>query len=328
MQKTITILILLTLGCCAYAQQPKFVINGQAQGTTYSIQYYAERELIKRTSIDSILKEIDQSMSLYIDSSLISKVNRSDTSGVTLDRQMLTVLKKAFCVNHISQGLFDVTVEPLVNLWGFGQRPVAHLPEQFMLDSVLEFVGMNQLLLEGNKLKKKDARVRIDLNGIAQGYTVDELAFFFNQNHVSNYIIELGGEIRAKGHKGEQQLFEIAIERPPGLEEGKFVLQLTDRAVTTSGNYRRGFDLNGRSIHHHIDPFSGYPVQNNVASVTVIANTAMDADAYDNVFMALSAEQGVQLANSMENMDVYIIYKDKEGFKELFSNNFYRYIKK
>lgn len=314
------------LSYCAYAQQPKFVINGQAQGTSYSIQYYAAESVVSNVEIDSILNVIDQSMSLYDDQSLICNFNRADT-GLELDEHMASVVRKAFDIYEISEGMFDISVMPLVDLWGFGPNRIKAFPSQHAIDSVLQFVGMDKLVLEGNRLSKKDKRVQIDLNGIAQGYSVDVLAHFLESRDVENYLVELGGEIRAKGYKDVNAPFEIAIESPQGAENSTVVLQLTDKAITTSGNYRRAYDYEGRRIHHHINPRDGYPIQNNIVSVTVVAPTAMEADAYDNVFMALPLEKGLALANRLKDVEIYIIYKENEQFKEISSVDFSDYLK-
>lgn len=303
------------------------MLHGRAQGTTYAIQYYANQNLVRKQEVDSVLAVIDRSMSLYQDSSLISRFNQNDVSAMQLDPHINAVMQRAFAVHKRSGGYFDVTVEPLVRLWGFGSQRIRELPTQKQIDSVLAFVGMNKLTLRKNLLQKQDRRVSIDLNGIAQGYSVDVLASFLASKNVKNYIVELGGEIKTKGNKPGGQPFEIAIERPLNAGNSGFILQLSGESVTTSGNYRKVFDYQGKKIHHHIDPKTGYPLQNNVASVTVIAPHAVDADAYDNVFMALSPKESIKLANKLKGVEVYIIYKEGEAFREIFSKGFSRYIK-
>lgn len=326
MIKSLSIIFLIALGCSTYGQQPKFVINGQAQGTSYGIQYYAPDSIVSKMEFDSILAVIDRSMSLYDNQSLISMFNRTETH-VELDEHISTVLKRAFDIHRISEGVFDVTVMPLVGLWGFGTERIKALPQQQTIDSTLQFVGMDKLILEERVLKKKDSRLKIDLNGIAQGYSVDVLCDFLDDRGIGNYLVELGGEIKVKGYKGDKRAFEVGIERPSASEDSTLILQLTDRAVTTSGNYRRAFNFEGKRIHHHIDPRNGYPVQNSVASVTVIAPTAMDADAYDNVFVALPVTESLALANKLDDIEIYLVYKEGEQFKTAFSDGFSRYIK-
>lgn len=326
MLKSLFIAYLISLGSFVYAQQSKIIIDGQAQGTSYQIQYFASKSVVSKGEIDSILNVIDQSMSLYDDHSLISAFNRAD-NDLELDEHMANVVKQSFAIYDISDGMFDISVMPLVDLWGFGPNSIQGFPLQHSIDSVLQFVGMDKLILKGNKLIKKDQRVQIDLNGIAQGYSVDVLADFLDSKGVENYLVELGGEIKAKGYKDGDLPFEIAIERPQTEVGSAVVLQLTDKAITTSGNYRRAFDYEGRRIHHLINPQDGYPIQNDIASVTVIAQTTMEADAYDNVFMTMPLEAGLALANRLKDVDVYIIYKENEQFKEIYSKGFSDYIK-
>lgn len=327
MFKGVFILYLINLGCFVYAQQPKFIIDGVAQGTSYGVQYYAPNSVVSEREIDSVLSVIDKSMSLYDNQSLITAFNKADQS-IALDEHMSNVVRRSFEINRISKGIFDITVMPLVNLWGFGPNRVKEFPQPQIIDSILQFVGMDKLALNNNNtLTKKDKRVQVDLNGIAQGYSVDVVSQLLDSKGIENYLVELGGEIKVKGYKDVHVPFEIAIESPKNGKYSDVILQLTDRAVTTSGNYRRAFDVDGRRIHHHINPSDGYPVQNNVTSVTVIARTAMDADGYDNVFMAMTPEEGVNLANSLKDIEVYIIYEDNGQFKEAFSAGFHQYIR-
>jgi len=319
-------MIVVCIGCWAHAQQPKFVMNGRAQGTTYSIQYFHPTEVVVQTAIDSALEVIDLSMSTYKQNSKITLFNSPETQSIAMDGHMQNVVRKAFAVHKKSKGLFDVTVKPLVDLWGFGPEQIKVFPQQVAIDSALQNVGMDKLRILGKKLVKKRHAISIDLNGIAQGYTVDVLSDLLEQHGIENYLVELGGEIRAKGSKDDGQPFQIGIERPDDAQ-ASFVLRLKDNAVTTSGNYRKTYTMDGKKIHHHIDPKTGYPVQNNIASVTVIAKTAMDADAYDNVFMAMSVADGLKLANALKDTEIYVIYQEGEAFKEAFSKGFYNYVK-
>lgn len=311
------------------AQQPRTIIEGYTQGTTYRVLYFGNETLVPKKKIDSALAVIDTSMSLYIPNSLISVFNQPTTLSLEMDEHLAKVVHRAFHFYHLSDKKFDITVKPLVALWGFSAENIDQFPNQQTIDSVLAYIGMDKLEVvgNGNVLKKKEANVSIDLDGIAQGYSVDVLANLMDECGVANYLVEIGGEIRTKGGKEENKPFQVAIERPYANKEADFILNLKNCAVTTSGNYRKTFDFEGKKIHHHIDPFNGYPLQNNVASVTIIAENAMDADAYDNVFMALSPEEGVALADSLEDIELYVIYKEEDGFKELFSRGFKKYLK-
>lgn len=267
-------------------------------------------------------------MSTYRPESLISQFNAPQTSSIPMDKWMRAVMRRSFAVHKQSKGVFDVTVKPLVSLWGFGPERIKELPTKAAVEAALQLVGMDKLQLKGSQLIKKVPGVSIDLNGIAQGYTVDVLAEYLAAKQVKSFLVELGGEIKTQGLKPDQEPYKVAIERPEGAKGASFVLALRDMAVTTSGNYRKTFDHQGRKIHHHINPFDGYPLQNNIASVTVIAASALDADAYDNVFMAMPVAEGLKLANKLKQVEVYIIYKEGESYKEAFSTGFPKYIQK
>ncbi|MEJ5054307.1 FAD:protein FMN transferase [Sphingobacterium sp. MYb382] len=309
-----------------YGQLKRYVLEGRAQGTTYRIVYYQEAEVLTRVDVDSFLNIIDLSMSTYRKESLISAFNNAETSELKLDKWMLAVMKRSFEIYEKSKGAFDVTVEPLVSLWGFGPKHPRQPPTEAQIQTVMSRVGMDKLALEDGVLYKKVPGVRIDLNGIAQGYTVDVLADFVTSKHIDSYMVELGGELKTKGLKPGQERYTVAIERPEGAAAGNFVLAVQDCAVTTSGNYRKTFDLDGKKIHHHINPFDGYPVQNNIASVTVIAKTAMDADGYDNVFMALPLAEGLRLVEAINDLEIYVVYLEDGNYKEAFSKGFNTYI--
>lgn len=323
-------LLLCFLGSLFIAEtkQKTFTISGRAQGTTYQIQYVSEEPIVGESSIDSIMDAIDRSMSLYQPHSLICSFNRSFQKSAEVDGHMVNVLRESFRIHKKSNGLFDITVKPLMDLWGFGTESVNHLPEREAIDSIRALVGMDKIWLEGMILYKSNPKISIDLNGIAQGYTVDVLADFLESRGIENYLVELGGEIRVKGTKIGGNSYEISIERPFEEQSSNLLLQISNAAVTTSGNYRNFFQHQGKTIHHHIDPKTGYPIQNNVLSATVIASTAMEADGYDNVFMALSPIEGITLANTLPNIEVYLIYDDDGILKEAFSNGFHQYVKK
>lgn len=320
-------MILLNLGCYAYAQQPKFVIRGFAQGTSYQVTYFAEQELLSKGLVDSLLKTIDLSMSTYVADSRISQFNRPNMQSIALDSYMLDVLKTSFQLHKISNGLFDITVKPLVAAWGFGPDKSAKYPSAEEITALLKVVGMQHLQVKKKQLHKLKAGVSIDLNGIAQGYSVDVLCKLLDKKGIKNYIVELGGEIRTKGKKADGQYFQVAVERPSQMGQESLLLQLENCAITTSGSYQEVLSYKDKKIHHHIDPRSGYPLQSAVLSVTVIAPSGILADGYDNVFMALPIADGLALANSLKQVEIYLIYQDEGTIKEAFSKGFSKFIK-
>jgi thiamine biosynthesis lipoprotein len=294
----------------------RYHITGNAQGTSYSILYYASDSIIKKSQIDSILKKLDSSLSLYQPYSLISRFNASQ-KGIRIDRHFINVVNKSLETYKLTNGLFDITVQPLVQAWGFGPTKIDSLPGKQYLSSLLKCVGSNLVELNGDFLSKKKPCVKIDLNGIAQGYSVDVLANFLESKMVMNYLVELGGEIRVKGRKPSGEQMNIGIEAPNSTDFRSLSVQrivnFDSGAVTTSGSFRKFYVNNGKKITHIIDPKTGYPVQNDLISVTVYAKNAITADAYDNALMLMGLKRAMQFIEEHRDMAAYFIYTTKDG---------------
>ncbi len=303
-------------------------IRGQAQGTTYQISYYADTPLIRRASIDSIVTVIDRSMSLYQAQSMISRFNDSTETRMVLDPHFKAVVQKSFEIYRCSGGIFDVTVAPLVDLWGFGPVPQQSLPDRRAVEEALACVGMDKLQLRGDTLVKAEQCVRVDLNGIAQGYTVDVIAGFLESQRVGHYVVELGGELRVRGPKPDGSPLRIGIERPvahggAGLMQD--VLAINEGSVTTAGNYRKFIEDDGKTLSHHIDPKTGYPFQSGIISATLYAPDAMTADGYDNVIMAMEPDEAIAFVDRLPGLEVFIIYAAEDGkTEERMSAGFHR----
>ena len=315
---------------CVKAQDTNILqeisIIGKAQGTTYLIKYYSTDTLVHKIQIDSLLDVIDLSMSTYRSESLITAFNKTATREIQMDKPMKDVIQASFKYYKKTKGAFDITVMPLVKLWGFGPNGFSKNPSTHEIDSVLSYVGMKHLKTKKNTLIKKKENVSIDLNGIAQGYTVDVLAKYLSQMGIKQFIVELGGEIRTKGTK-PQGKFLIEIQRPyQQKEKSTYKITLENLAITTSGTYEKQRYFNGKMISHHINPFTGYPLENSIVSVTVIAKTAMEADALDNYFMSLTPQKAIQAAEKMKNIEIYLIYNENNVLKELQTSKFNKYI--
>jgi len=294
----------------------EFKIKGYAQGTSYSITYYAKEEWVKKDDVDSILAVIDQSMSLYKPNSLINKFNES-TGGMPVDFHFMEVYKRANSIFKDTQGKFDVTVAPLVQAWGFGPKKVEKFPDDATIKNLLNGVGMDKLSRHHLTVSKKNPNVQIDFNGIAQGYTVDVLAKFLQLRKINRFMVEVGGELCINGTKPDGQLFKIGIEGPTNTtlsnQTIKHIIQFKNGAITTSGNYQK-YVMNGNQrISHLIDPKTGYPLKNEMISVTVFAKDAITADGYDNALMAMNVKEALAFAGKRKNMEVYIIYTRPNG---------------
>lgn len=292
-------------------------LSGFAQGTSWHVTYYAQDSLVSKHQLDSLLNRLDSSLSIYKPYSLISRFNAS-SDGILVDDYLSEVVDKAIEVWKISGGLFDITIQPLVQAWGFSAKPVKKFPGRRKVRSLLRCTGTDKIKLEGRYLSKTKPCVAIDVDGIAQGYSVDIVAQFLEEKHIQNYIVEIGGEIRLKGRKqpGEQKM-KIGIESPGYDQQGANVLQKIivpgEGAVTTSGNYRKYHESNGKKFSHTIDPRTGYPTENNLISVTVYAQDAITADAYDNVLMAMGLDKALSFTEAHPEIAAYFIYKDTDG---------------
>ena len=304
------------------AELKKIQINGTAQGTTYHISYYADDSLVCKKQIDSILDKIDSSLSLYKPYSLINQFNNS-SDGLEVDKHFVNVVKKAQEVYKKTNGLFDITIYPLTEAWGFGPKKMNSVPGAATVKQLLSCVDSRLLYWKEKKLMKKKPCVKIDANGIAQGYSVDVLADFFEQKGIQNYLIELGGEIRVKGRKHGNEKMSVGIEAPgiPSRDGQGWVdplliekiVYLDNGAITTSGNYRRYYESNGKKISHLLNPKTGYSLSNDLISVTVYAKDAITADGYDNAIMAMGLKKGLAFVEKNKSLAAHFIYRKKDG---------------
>lgn len=308
-------------------------LTGYAQGTTYAITYYASDQVVSKASIDRLLAVIDSSMSLYKPYSLINHVNDVYGAVRIKDQHFLRVLRRSFEIYRQSGGLFDITVAPLVQLWGFGVEAQTHLPDSAAVNRMMACVGMDKLKLKGRRLIKKQPCVELDMNGIAQGYSVDVLADYLEDHGVTSYLVELGGELRVSGPKPDGTPFRVGIERPVTSEGGSLVIddvvEIQEGAITTAGSYRKFLRDGDKRISHHINPKTGYPFAAGVISATVYSPDAMTADGYDNVIMAMPVADAIRFVDRLKGIEVFLVYKDEQGavrdtmsagFKQLIAN--------
>ena len=303
--------------------QHLMVFEGKAQGTYYIVKCIAADTTSMQTAIDSIFSAIDQSLSLYTPGSLINRFNAGDQ--VQMDAHMQAVITKSLWISKVTKGAFDVTVKPLVDVWGFGvKRPAKQVvPSADTLRKILQHVGYQYLQVKGNRLIKKRTGVEIDCNGIAQGYTSDVIARFLEQRGILNYLVDVGGELCGKGYNQHHKTWTVGIERPDNYPET--MIQLSDKAITTSGNYRRFFDEGGTRFAHTIDPVGGQALHSNIISVTVVAKDAITADGFDNALILMGVDKAMAFIKQHPayGLEAYFIYKAADGvIKEQFSPGF------
>jgi len=310
------LLVFLLGGCGEKKPSPYRKIAGFTQGTTFHITYEDRADKDFSGSVDSIFKAFDLTFSEYIPNSIVSRINQNDSS-VVLDDMFIEVFNKSLEINKETHGALDLTVGPLVNAWGFGPEKKIKI-DSSKIDSLLQYVGMQKVRIEGRRLIKNLPGIKIDVNSIAQGYAVDVIYRYFEKLGIENFMVEIGGEVRTKGKNPKADSWRIGVDKPTeGNNEAgqdlQTIILLDNKSVTTSGNYRKYFEENGRKYSHIIDPHTGYPYKNNLLSVTVIAKDALTADGYDTPLMVLGLEGARELLKQHPEMDAYMIYSDESG---------------
>jgi len=315
------------------AQNVKFIHNqGDTQGTTYSITYQQPEGIDLQPKIEQLLHEFDLSLSTYIPNSVISRINRND-STVKTDSNFETMFYTAQNASKHTNGALDITVGPLVKAWGFafGNSDHSKLPK---VSDFLSYVGFNKIRIVNHKLIKDDPRILIDPNSVAQGQSVDLVAKLLEKNNCRNYMVEIGGEIACKGFNPDGKKWRIGIDKPiddPSNTNNELqtIVELTDCGITTAGDYRKYYIEGGKKYSHIINPHTGYPVDNNLLSVTIIAPNALTADAYDTPLMVLGVDSALKICKRIPGMECYLIYKDKDGkHKVVYSEGFKKYLSK
>ena len=317
MKYLVFILTMVMVACQSSVNEKVYLIEGEAQGSTYHIKYIAERDENLKPAIDSILEVIDRSMSTYRSDSAISKINQGDTT-VVVDQHFRKVFEASQQIWQESEGLFDPTVGVLVNAWGFGKQKIseADLPTDKKIDSLRKYVGFDKVALtEKNLIKKRYTEILFDFNAIAQGYTSDVVANYLSVRGIKNYIVEIAGEMYLKGKNTvEDKSWTIGVENPlKPLDDRDLVatIQFTNQGLATSGNYRKVWtDSNGRKYVHSINPLTGRATQSDVLSATVVAPSTMLADGYATMFMVMGLAKSKAFLEKHPDLAVLLVYSD------------------
>ncbi len=290
-------------------------LQGEAQGTYYSMLYYDSLNRNFHPQVDSILKAFDQSVSLWVPNSILSRINRNDTN-VVLDKHFIGNFNYSQQVSEATHGAFDMTVGPLVEVWGFGFESRKKVGKR-MVDSLMPFIGYQKIKLVDGKVIKAVPQMRIDFNGIAQGYSDDVVGRFFKSKGIHNYLIDIGGEVTARGNKADGSPWKVGIEKPAPDKDSprvlKAVIALKNCSVATSGSYRKYYVENGIRYSHTIDPKTGYPVQHSLLSVSVLTNNTALADAYATAFMVMGYHKSRKFVESHPNLDAFFIWSEADG---------------
>jgi thiamine biosynthesis lipoprotein len=312
------VILFVSRGCL---RREYIKLAGFTQGTSYHITYESKRGENLQEEIDTLLAGFDKIFSIYLPGSVISRINRND-SDVIIDEHFIKVFNKAYDIYEATEGVFDITVAPLVNAWGFGFTQTANI-DSSLIDSLLNYVGMGKVVLEDKRIRKRYKETMLDCNAIAQGYSVDYISDYLERKGIRNYLVEIGGEINARGVNEEGNVWRIGIDKPiennfiPGTYL-QAIIQLYNCSLATSGNYRKFYEKDGVKYAHSIDPKTGYPVLSSLLSATVLAEDCMTADAYATAFMVMGLERAKNFLMKHRELEAYLIYSDDQGNYQVF----------
>jgi thiamine biosynthesis lipoprotein len=345
-KSTISLFFILFLTSCNSSNEVKeiegHVFQGETQGTTYQIILAEDKANFTNAEIKSILASFDMSLSTYVDSSIISKLNQSETLIELIDSTgyFKRCYEESKLVYEASEGAFDPSVFPLVEGWGFMKNLETPLSKS-MVDSILKFVSFendkfHSIEFDGNLIRssKKDKRFKLDFNAIAQGLSVDVLSEFISSRGHKNFYVEIGGEMRVKGTNRSGEKWKIGIDVPKedtssnGVRQLENVLSISNKAIATSGNYRKFYIKDGKKYAHTIDPRTGYPVEHALLSATVISNNCSTSDAYATVFMVIGLEESKKFIKTHPELglEVYLLYDDNNTIKRYHNRSVEAYL--
>ncbi|NOI64912.1 FAD:protein FMN transferase [Vibrio sp. 99-8-1] len=309
-------------------------LTGPTMGTSYNVKYINADSVpasdVLQKEIDRLLEQVNDQMSTYRKTSELSRFNQYKSSDeFAVSKETVLVVKEAIRLNQLTLGALDVTVGPLVNLWGFGPegRPEV-VPSDEELAARRANVGIEHLTVTEKGLSKDIPDLYVDLSTIAKGWGVDVVANYIESQGIENYMVEVGGEIRMKGKNRENIGWRIAIEKPDVDQRAvQEIIEPGDMAVATSGDYRNYFERDGIRYSHIIDPETGKPINHKVVSVTALHPSCMTADGLATGLMVLGEEVAMKVANE-HDLAVFMVVKTEDGFKEVYSDAFSRYLKK
>ncbi|MCE9686330.1 FAD:protein FMN transferase [Shewanella sp. AS16] len=315
------------ISACSHTAE-EIAMSGSTMGTTYHIKLVPNAKVpnvqLLQAEIDLSLERVNDQMSTYRKDSELSRFNQLPLQqSVEVSDDTLTVVREGIRLHQVTGGALDITLGPLVNLWGFGpdKRPL-HIPSEAQIAAAKAKTGIDSLSIEGHRLNKHNADLYVDLSSIAKGFGVDKIAALLDKYAVTGYLVEIGGELSVKGTKADGSSWRVAIEQPS--DDGRAVQQVIEpgtMAMATSGDYRNYYEEEGQRFSHLIDPRSGYPIQHRLASVTVLHQNCMTADGFATAMMVLGTEASLELAKR-EGLAIMLIEKQDDGFKVYYSDAF------
>lgn len=308
------LIVLVVVGFAARKKNAEYQHDsGLVFGTSYNITYQSNDNL--KPEIEKVLADVDASLSPFNEKSVITHVNRNE--AVTLDDHFITVFRLSSEIYKDTEGAFDITVAPLVNAWGFGFKN-GTMPDKQAIDSLKQFVGFDKVKLQDGKIVKTDDRLMLDCSAIAKGYGVDAVAKMLKSKGISNFMVEIGGEIVASGENPKGAPWRIGVSKPEDdsvsvSNDIQGIINISDKAMATSGNYRNFYYKGGKKYAHTIDPKTGCPVQHSILSATVVSDECAKADAYATAFMVMGLEKAKAVLARHKDMMAYFIYSDDKG---------------
>ena len=324
MKNILLMIILALLNISCNAKKNYQIINGQAMGTNYQIKFNnILNKSISKSSIDSIFQNLNSQMSTYDPKSEISLFNKSK-DNFKISNEFEHVINKSKYWTKKTSGAFDITIFPLLSIWGFGpfsQGKITKIPAEYLIKDKLDFIGSDNIFVDNNILIKQNHNIAIDVNAIAKGYGVDVVFEFLKKYKIKDLMVELGGEIRAIGKNQFGKTWSYGIETPsldPQTQTNyDFIIELENRSMATSGDYRQYSMINEKIYSHTLDPRTGYPSINNVASATVLSPKCIDADALSTSLMILEIDEGLKLIESIDDVEALIILRDNDSYKTI-----------
>ncbi len=316
--------------CTKVPEEKLLKLTGKTMGTTWNISYFEKQKKssahLLQSKIEKRLVDINQSMSTYIKDSTLSTFNYQDSQQpYAIDNELFNVIKAGINISQKSDGAFDFTVMPLVNLWGFGPNKSLLAPNTDTLNQALHNIGYQhiELIQSAKTIRKHKPEISIDLSAIAKGYAVDAIALLLDLEGIENYLVEIGGELKVKGKKPNTS-WKVAIEKPTsGARNAIDIIPLHDLSIATSGDYRNFYMYQGKRVSHTINPKTGYPVEHKLASISVLHPSAMMADGWATALMVLGEDKGMQLANQLQLPVHMIIRKENSKTFEVRNNEWF-----
>ncbi|MDR0711025.1 MAG: FAD:protein FMN transferase [Prevotellaceae bacterium] len=301
--------------------------TGTALGTTYAIAYDGADTL--QSEAEQLMQRVEKSLSIYDKESIISKVNRNE--DVALDNYFVECFEVALQVNRQTNGAFDAGASPLFAVWGFGAKEHSAPPTQRQIDSVKQFCGMDKFAIVNNRIVKSDPRAQLNANAVAKGYAVDVVARFLESRNITAYLVEIGGEIRCSGVKPNGDKWVVGIDMP---KDGNFTpgadmvgaIAISDRAVATSGNYRRFYMSNNGKVPHTINPATGLPAHNSLLSATVVAASCAVADAYATALMVMGVDSAKILLDNHQELEAFLIFSEQQQLQTYATPQFKKWL--